>query len=244
MVKSYEVPSMGYYPYFAELLESNHILIGGKTGSGKSVLLNDFLYTLLAHSPVKSQFLLIDPKRVELCWYRDLEHCLGYANTTDGAVDLLNKAIGIIESRYKQMEKKHLRLWDGGSVYVVIDELADLMTTSKKVVLPLLQRIAQVGRASKVFLVACTQSPSRLTIPAALTLNFTCRMALQCFSAIESRQIIGENGAELLPRYGQCLVRDNDGLKKISVPLTNDSKLTERINFWVNYHGKKGWFRW
>lgn len=239
---TYTVKPMEYYTFYQKLLEGNHILIGGKTGSGKSVLLNDFLYNILAQSPVRNEYFLIDPKRVELSWYRDLPHCIGYADNTPSAINVLNQAVSIIERRYKEMERKHLRLYDGGTIYIIIDELADLMTISKKQVMPLLQRIAQIGRASKVFLICATQSPSRITIPAALTLNFTCRIALQCFSAIESKQILGEKGAEDLPRHGFCYVKDNDGLVKATVPLTSDTELNERIEYWKNNKGKKHWF--
>ena len=229
---------MHYYGKCIELCRNNHILIGGRTGSGKSVLLNDFLYSMMAFTPVENKFYLIDPKRVELSWYKNTSHCIGYADSVSSAIDILCRAINTMETRYKEMERRHIRAYDGAYIYVVIDELADLMLSAKKLVMPLIQKIGQLGRAARVFLICATQAPSRKVIPAEITLNLGCKIALSCESGIESRQVIGMNGAEMLPRYGECIIKTADCVQKVKVNLTSDTILNERISYWERNKGK------
>lgn len=214
---------------------SGHTLVAGITGSGKSVLINRILGDCIAYSPQAFGFVLIDPKRVELFRYAKLPHTIRYADSPTAIVDALNYAIGLMDSRYIQMRKHGLTHYDGQSVLVVVDELADLMTTQRKTCLPLLQRLAQLGRAAKVFLLCATQSPSRKTIPAELTLNFQNRVALHCFSQIESRQIIGSDHAITLPRYGQAYWRTADGrlLFVDKIPPISDETIAERIACYI-----------
>lgn len=216
-------------------LTSGHTLVAGITGSGKSVLLNRVLGDCLAYGPQAFGFVLIDPKRVELYRYKDLPHTLRYADSAAGIVDALDYAILTMERRYSQMRAKGLTAYDGQTLLVVIDELADLMTTQRKECLPRLQRIAQVGRAARVFLLAATQSPSRKTIPAELTLNFQNRVALHCYSAIESKQIIGSEHATTLPKYGQAYWRTADGrlLFVDKIPPIEAETLAARIACYV-----------
>ena len=136
------------------------------------------------------------------------------------------------------MERRHIRAYDGAYIYVVIDELADLMLSAKKLVMPLIQKIGQLGRAARVFLICATQAPSRKVIPAEITLNLGCKIALSCESGIESRQVIGMNGAEMLPRYGECIIKTADCVQKVKVNLTSDTILNERISYWERNKGK------
>lgn len=223
-----------FYTYYKNMFEDgSHILIAGTTGSGKSVFINGFIYSVLAiASPVSAKFIFCDPKRVELVRYKNLPHCIRYASEQDEIINALEYAISLMENRYKTMQLQGIRQSTEAPVYIVIDELADLMTTCKKAVLPLLQRIAQLGRASNIRLLCATQAPNRKVIPAELTLNFNIRIALHCFSPIESRQIINTKGAELLPRYGNAIVNRPEGLVKINVPLVSEDKILDRIRFW------------
>jgi len=237
--KKYYLPDMDYWVNCDNMLKGSHLLIAGATGSGKSVLLNSIIYTLLAKcSPVSDkgcQFILIDPKRVELNSYKKLPHTLKYCTENKDIIKALDYTIDIMEYRYKYMQRKHIKLYDDFAIYVIIDELGDLMTTCKKEVMPRLQRIAQLGRAAKIHLIACTQCPNRRVIPAELTLNFTDKVALKCDTAIESKQIINIAGAETLPPHGTAYHRSSNGLKLVGIPLTPDIELLKRIDFWIKY---------
>lgn len=228
------------YKEFLDMYESQtHILVAGATGSGKSVFINTFLHSVLTESPASVKFAFIDPKRVELVKYKNLPHTFAYACDNDEIILTLQCIVDLMESRYCDMQEQGITKYNGCAVYVVIDELADLMTTCKKDVMPLLQRIAQLGRASNIFLLCATQAPNRQVIPAALTLNFNTRIALHCFSPIESRQIIGINDAATLPLYGEMIVCTPSGYERIEVPMIPKEELTERVNFWINQKKKR-----
>ena len=210
------------------ILLNPHILIAGTTGSGKSTLLNSMIWTIAACSPECSEMILIDPKRVDLYKWRNLPHVLRYETSNDGAIDALDEAIAHMEWRYDHRHPQDY--WR--HLYVIIDELADLMVTDRKRILPRLQRISQLGRGANVHLVCCTQAPSRKVIPSELTLNFTDRIALRCVSQIESRQIINVSGAENLPHYGTGLYLSAEGLFELDIPKTPDDLIEDRIMYW------------
>ena len=194
----------GYtYDLFSDMLNQTHLLIAGTTGSGKSVLINGLLQTALYQSPGDIQFILIDLKRVELNDYRNIPHTISYSDNIVSAISALNHSLDIIESRYAYMQRKHEKTFSGSHIYVVIDELADLMTVAKKDVLPLLQRIGQIGRAANVHMIAATQCPLVSVIPTSLKVNFTAIVGLKTRSAQDSRNILGVTGCENLPMYGQ-----------------------------------------
>ena len=169
----YTTPKGRVYKLYLDMLKQPHLLIAGSTGSGKSVLVNGLIYTALYNSPCKVQFILIDPKRVELVDYKALPHCIAYASEPGTMVQALNHAMSIVESRYKAMQATHTKLFQGSNIYVVIDELADLMTTNKRQIMPLLQRLCQIGRASRVHVIACTQCPIAKIIPTEIKVNLT-----------------------------------------------------------------------
>lgn len=238
-IVTYELPNRDGYADIQELLGDGHVLIAGTTRSGKSVLLNDIIYTLLCTSaPIQTpngcKMVLIDPKMVELSVYKNIPHCVGYASSVSDILDLLDKCVDEMMSRYEYMEQAHLKVYDKEPMYIIFDELADIMTTAQRKALPLLQRIGQLGAASKVFLITATQAPNRDVIPANLTLNLGTRVALRCLSKIESKQIINAYGAELLPKYGKCLVSNWQGIREMNIPLTSESELASIIRFWEN----------
>lgn len=207
-----------------------HTLIAGTTGSGKSVLINSLIFNLLLKSPNEVEFCLIDPKRVELSKYKKLPHVWKYCQEIGDIVSALDGVINTMESRYKKMERGYNNFTE---LYVIIDELADLMVTSQRVILPKLQRISQLGRACGIHLICATQAPNRRVIPAELTLNFTERICLHCASQIESRQAIGAPGGELLPRYGEALWSSCGTLENVLVPMTPSEDINSRISYWL-----------
>ena len=207
------------------VLGTAHTLIAGTTGSGKSVLLNSVIYSAYAAFPTyeDAQFWFFDLKRVELARYKNTDQCISFI-TEPGLVGVaLDTIVQVMESRYSKMEPQGLLKWDREQYYVFIDELADLMTVPG--VLPQLVKIGRLGRAAGIHLICATQDPSRRTLVASLMQNFTCCIALRCRSAIESRQIIGVAGAETLPRYGQALLWDAEGVTRFDVPMTPDDVL-------------------
>ena len=220
---------------YAEILHGAHTLIAGRTGCGKSVMLNGLLRELMGtRLPNDCGLVLIDPKRVELAPYRNTPYCLGYASDNKTALNLLSAVVDLIEERYEEMQKQGVRTWQGGKVYVVIDELADLLIDIEygARIKRALQKILQIARASGVSVLACTQCPSRSVIPAPITLNFTERIALKCNSAIESRQIINSKGAEELPKHGTGLYLGADGLRKMAIPFLPEAEQEKIINYW------------
>lgn len=229
--KAWRTPAGTYYTLFKDMSEQPHLLVAGATGSGKSVVLNGIIYTLLHDSPARVQFIFIDPKRVELVQYKALPHCVQYATEPADMVQALQHAIQITDARYQAMARQGLRKYTGAALYIVIDELADLMTTNKRQVQPLLQRLCQIGRAANVHVLAATQCPLAAVIPTPIKVNFDSRVALRTRSAQDSRNILSRTGCELLPRFGQGYYMTPEGTAKWEIPFTSDSDI-ERICQW------------
>lgn len=227
------------YDFYMDLIEQTHLLIAGATGSGKSVIVNGMIYTMLLDSPMKYEFILIDPKRVELSMYRPVPHCIYYASEPDTIVNALHLAMDIIENRYKTMQKQGVRKYTGSKVFIIIDELADLLTTNRRVVLPLIQRICQIGRAAAVACIACTQSPIARIIPTELKVNFDSRIALRTSCKQDSRNIIGITGCETLPRYGLCYYKTAENIVKWHVPYYDDNTINELVTMWEHVGRRK-----
>ena len=230
--KTWETPPGSYYDLFEDMLKQPHLLVAGATGSGKSVVINGIITTALKDSPAAVQFILIDPKRVELVDYKPLPHTLMYASEPGEMVEALEKAMEITESRYKAMQRQRVKKYPGGALYVIIDELADLMTTARRQVQPLIQRLAQVGRAANVHIIAATQCPLATVIPTPIKVNFDSRVALRTRSAQDSRNILGLTGCELLPRYGQGYYMTPDGLKLYNIPMQPQEDINALVKYW------------
>jgi S-DNA-T family DNA segregation ATPase FtsK/SpoIIIE len=230
--------------FYENLLGQTHLLIAGATGSGKSVVINGMIATALNGSPADVQFVLIDPKRVELVDYRDLPHTIAYATDAFETLTALRMTVRIIEARFTEMQKRRIKKYDGSDIYVVIDELADLMTTMKKQASPLLQRIAQIGRAAKVHLVAATQCPLASVIDTSIKCNIDARVALRTRSAQDSRNIIGQAGCEKLPRYGKAIYMNPDDpeLDVVDVPMFDEAARIARVKFWEANKAQRVWF--
>lgn len=234
-LKRYILPLHNSIPEYAEILKSPHTLVAGRTGCGKSVFMHSLIYELMGtYTPKQAGLILIDPKRVELVDYKNTPFCLAYSDENKLSADILEEVCELIEDRYATMQETGVKNWNGGKVYIVIDELADLLIDSEvgRRVKRLLQKILQIGRASGVSIIAATQCPSRKILPAELTLNFTARLALKCNSAIESRQAVNVKGAEMLPNHGKALYLGNNGLQEIEIPLLPSAALDKRISFW------------
>lgn len=199
-----------------------HTLIAGTTGAGKSVLLNSIMYSLIKDCEddpyVLPHFYLVDTKRIELKLYRDLAD--EYVTEPDEVPGMLDEVLDLMEDRYDSMEGKE---YYGTHVYIVIDELADLLYTDG--VLERIVRIGRLGRAARIHLLMCTQDPSRHTLTAQIMQNMTTCVALRCKDVTESKQIIRTPGAETLPKHGKAIVSDQDGYRVINIPLTPDEDI-------------------
>ena len=235
---TYTTPVGPVYNLFLSMLSQAHLLVAGTTGSGKSVLVNGLICTALHRLPIDTpggaQLILIDPKRTELFPYKDLPHVLCYATEPAAMIAALQYAVNVTEGRYKAMEKAGARKYTGSDIYVVIEELADLMTTNRKTVQPLIQRLCQIARAARVHVIAVTQCPLVKVIPTEIKVNFDGIVALRTRSAQDSRNIIGCNGAEILPRYGECLYICPDLMNatRYLVPYVTDGEQASIIAFW------------
>lgn len=244
MKRAWTTPQMTYYKLFDDMLQQKHLLIAGATGSGKSVLTNGLIYTALKDSPAAVQLILIDPKGVELQDYEKLPHVIKYACTGAGMVQALQMGLDITLQRFAEMKRKQLKEYDGGHVYIFIDELADLMTTNRKEVIPLIQRIGQIGRAARVHMVACTQCPLAKIIPTEIKVNFDSIVGLRTATAQHSRNIIDCRGCEQFPdprTAGKALAyyRKGANLLLYEIPMQPQEDIKNVVQYWK--HSRPRW---
>lgn len=232
MKTTYTTPTGSVYTLYADMMKQTHILIAGATGSGKSVVINGIISSALYKAPCEVQFILIDPKRVELIDYKNLPHTIKYASEPDDMVNALQYAMTLCDTRYKAMQSAGIKKYTGAHVYVIIDELADLMTTDKKRVTPLIQRLCQIGRAAGIHVIAATQCPLTTVIPTTIKVNFDAKVALRTVTAQHSRNIMDENGCEKLPRYGKAyyVTPDHNGI--VNIPMIDETETARLIAHW------------
>lgn len=237
---AYLTPSGTVYRPFLDIVSRPHLLIAGATGSGKSVALNGIIHSLLmTESPFNCQFVLIDPKKVELVQYMELPHVAQYASTHPDIVRALEWAVEETDRRFSVMQMRGIKEYFGPHLYVIIDELADLMISIKKETLPLLQRLAQIGRAARVHLIACSQNVLAVTIPTVLKCNFSTILGLRTANKAQSRFLIAEGGCEMLPDpkrtgKGYGYLRDGADLEKIFIYKYSDAEVEAVIKWWTS----------
>ncbi len=217
-------------PIFADLSKMPHLLIAGATGAGKSVCIHTIITSLIwRNGPSQLKFILIDPKRVELAYYRDLPHLLTPV-ISDGkkSVNALRWAVKEMERRYEILSDNNARDIVGFNnqvvknresesfmpyLIIVIDELADLMAAYNREVEGTIIRIAQMARAVGIHLIVSTQRPSVEVLTGLIKANITARIALQVPSQVDSRTILDMAGAEKLLGNGDMLYMSNDSSK-------------------------------
>ncbi|MDZ7744387.1 MAG: DNA translocase FtsK 4TM domain-containing protein [Candidatus Saccharibacteria bacterium] len=209
-------------PMVADLAKMPHVLIAGQTGSGKSVMINAVLTSLLyRNSPSDLKLILVDPKQVELKPYDDLPHLLAPLITEpEKCISALKWTVAEMERRYKALadanrrniaEYNSLKKEEGMPyIVVVIDELADLMMMAARDVESLIVRIAQKARAVGIHLVLATQRPSVDVITGLIKANIPARIAFTTASQVDSRTIIDQIGAEKLLGQGDMLLLTAD----------------------------------
>jgi DNA segregation ATPase FtsK/SpoIIIE, S-DNA-T family len=206
-------------PIIADLDKLPHVLIAGQTGSGKSVMINTVLTSLLyRNSPADLKLILVDPKQVELKPYDDIPHLLTPVITEpEKCISALKWATAEMERRYRALaevgkrnigEYNSLKKEEGMPyIVIVIDELADLMMMAARDVEALVVRIAQKARAVGIHLVLATQRPSVDVITGLIKANVPARIAFTTASQVDSRTIIDGIGAEKLLGQGDMLLQ-------------------------------------
>lgn len=209
----------------ADLARMPHLLIAGATGSGKSVMINALLTSLLYHnSPSNLKLILVDPKRVELSLYNDIPHLLTPVIVDpEKCISALRWAVAEMERRYKllaEVGKRNIIEYNSANldeampyIVVVIDELADLMAVSAQDVEGLIVRLAQMARAVGIHLVLATQRPSVDVITGLIKANIPARIAFTVASQIDSRTILDQSGAEKLVGKGDMLFSSPEFIK-------------------------------
>lgn len=233
-------------PIIGDLAKMPHLLVAGQTGSGKSVMINDILTSLLyRNSPSDLKLILVDPKQVELAPYNDLPHLLTpVINEPEKTISALKWAVAEMERRLRTMaevskrniaEYNDLKKEEGMPyIVIVIDELADLMMMAARDVEALIVRLAQKARAAGIHLVLATQRPSVDVITGLIKANVPARIAFTVASQVDSRTIIDQVGAEKLLGRGDMLLLTSDMPKPIRVQaafISDDEavKITEFI---------------
>lgn len=210
-------------PVIADLAKMPHLLIGGTTGSGKSVGLNTFILSLIAKKlPSMLKLVLIDPKRIEFAVYNNQKYmyCPVVTDNAEAAA-VLAQLVTEMERRYDELAAnivKNITEYNerGGKmpyIVCVIDEFADLMAADKSVGLSV-QRLAQKARACGIHLILATQRPSVDVVTGVLKANFPTRLAYKVAGAADSRTILDTGGAEDLIGRGDALFLSADGMLK------------------------------
>jgi S-DNA-T family DNA segregation ATPase FtsK/SpoIIIE len=237
---AYRLPAGQFYTVYRSLADRPHLLIAGATGSGKSVVINGIITTMIMNaSPFRCQFVLIDPKRVELAQYRSLPHVARYASEPGDMIAALEWSLTETDRRFRLMQSAGVKEYDGPDMYVIIDELADLMTTNKKSALPLLQRLAQIGRAARVHLIAASQNVLAITIPTVLKCNFSSILGLRTATRAQSRYLVDAEGCERLPDpkkegVGYGFLRDGADLERLILYKYDDGITASLISWWTS----------
>ena len=190
-----------FSPY-ADMIKQPHLLIAGATGSGKSVILNGIIYTLLSFPHGFCDIWLCDPKRVEFKKYRKCKAVKHYASDISDINALLKAAVDEMEARYKRIDADLFQVQSRERpIYIIIDEFADLMTQSRESEQCII-RLSQKARASGIHLITATQRPTADIINKRISVNITARVGLRTATAQDSRNIILSKGCEELPKYG------------------------------------------
>ncbi len=235
--------SISGIPIVGDLSSMPHLLIAGTTGSGKSVCINTIILSLLyRHSPEKCKFILIDPKMLELSTYEGVPHLLCPVITeAKKAASVLGWVVKEMESRYRLMTKEGVRNIDGYNtkhklpmpyIVVVVDEMSDLMLVAGKEIENYIQKLSQMARAAGIHIIMATQRPSVDVITGTIKANFPTRISFQVTSKIDSRTILGEQGAEQLLGKGDMLYMSSaNRIVRIHAPFVSDNEIEKINNF-------------
>ncbi len=235
-------------PIVVDLASMPHLLVAGTTGSGKSVCINGIIVSLLyKHSPDNCKFILIDPKMLELSSYEGIPHLLTPVITeAKKATMALGWIVQEMENRYKLMTSEGVRNIDGYNqkhklkmpyIVVVVDEMSDLMLVSGKEIENYVQKLSAMARAAGIHIIMATQRPSVDVITGTIKANFPTRISFQVSSKIDSKTILGEQGAEQLLGKGDMLFMSSaNKIFRIHGPYVSESEV-EKISSFLRSQG-------
>ena len=241
--------SISGVPIIGDLTAMPHLLIAGTTGSGKSVCINAIILSLLyKYSPEKCNLILIDPKMLELSAYEGIPHLLCPVITeAKKATAALGWAVKEMENRYKLMTGVGVKNIDGYNskhkkhmpyIIVIVDEMSDLMLIAGKEIENYIQRLSQMARAAGIHIIMATQRPSVDVITGTIKANFPTRISFQVSSKIDSRTILGEQGAEQLLGKGDMLFMSSaNRIIRIHGPYVSENEI-EKINSFLRSQEK------
>ena len=236
-------------PIVGDLTMMPHLLIAGTTGSGKSVCINTIIVSLLYRlSPNLCKFILIDPKMLELSAYEGIPHLLCPVITdSKKAASALGWTVREMNNRYKLMSKDGVRNIDGYNakhtlkmpyIVVIVDEMSDLMLTAGKEIENYIQKLSQMARAAGIHIIMATQRPSVDVITGTIKANFPTRISFRVSSKIDSRTILGEQGAEQLLGNGDMLFMSSaNKIVRIHGPYVAEKEI-EKITNILRAQGK------
>ncbi len=233
-------------PITSDLSSMPHLLIAGTTGSGKSVCINTIILSLIyRHTPEICKFILIDPKMLELSTYEGIPHLLCPVITeAKKAASVLGWVVKEMESRYRLMTKVGVKNIDGYNeknrikmpyIVVIVDEMSDLMLVAGKEIENYIQKLSQMARAAGIHIIMATQRPSVDVITGTIKANFPTRISFQVTSKIDSRTILGEQGAEQLLGKGDMLFMSSaNRITRIHAPYVSEIEIDKVNNFLRN----------
>ncbi len=240
--------TIGGEAVIVELARMPHLLIAGTTGSGKSVAINTMILSLVYRlRPEECKLIMVDPKMLELSVYDGIPHLLTPVVTDPKkAVVALKWAVREMEERYKKISKLGVRNIEGYNarvaeeenleldplpyVVVIVDEMADLMMVAGKDIEGAIQRLAQMARAAGIHVILATQRPSVDVITGTIKANFPTRISFQVTSKIDSRTILGEQGAEQLLGQGDMLYMAGGGrISRVHGPFVSDEEVEKVV---------------
>jgi S-DNA-T family DNA segregation ATPase FtsK/SpoIIIE len=242
-------------PVVADLASMPHLLIGGTTGSGKSICIAALTTCLVMNNtPAELRLVMIDPKMVELVRFNGLPHLYGKVETKIERIEgVLRWVVVEMDRRYKLLEEMHARHIDSYNrkvhrrkgyeplprIIVMIDELADLMMTAPEDTEHTLVRLAQLARATGIHLVVATQRPSTEVITGLIKANFPARISFAVASSIDSRVILDTVGAESLLGHGDMLFLPPEAPAPLRCQgvMVSDQEVEKVITFWQQSHG-------
>jgi hypothetical protein len=236
----------------ADLAKMPHLLIAGATGSGKSVMVNAMITSMLMNAtPDDVRFILVDLKRVELAAYNELPHLLVPVITEpERAKAALRWAVGEMEARYRRFAAAGARNLAGYNesrvdpadrlpfIVIIVDELADLMMREGKNIEDPIVRLAQKARATGIHLVLATQRPSVNVVTGLIKANFPSRIAFAMASQVDSRTILDAPGAEDLIGRGDMLFQPADLPRPIRLQgvFVSDREIRAVTEYWRSWH--------
>jgi len=240
--------SISGIPITVDLTSMPHLLVAGTTGSGKSVCINSIIMSLLyKHGPDSCKFILIDPKMLELSSYEGIPNLLTSVITdAKKATSALSWTVREMESRYKLMSSEGVRNIDGYNekhklkmpyIVVVVDEMSDLMLVSGKEIEGYVQKLSAMARAAGIHIIMATQRPSVDVITGTIKANFPTRISFQVSSKIDSKTVLGEQGAEQLLGKGDMLFMSSaNKIFRIHGPYVSEGEI-EKVNSFLRSQG-------